>query len=177
MNYYDIDIEKENKPLSVEQAYFIQALINKSDIEEIMPFILRLYADRNSRIKQLNSIIPEITENALNIAKESENEYWHALETMNCIFKPVQIREGMDYAYWTSYARFLSKCCPDGKIKGFSNECVIGQSMNWFIDYLKNNNNWIEFEKNDKRLVDYARLVIKVNNIKTVYDYKENKDE
>ena len=176
MNCYDVDTEKENKPLAFEQICDIQAIINKDDIEEIMPFIIRLYADRNSRIKQLNTLIPEITENALNIAKESENEYWHALETVNCIFKPIKIRKGMDYAYWTSYASFLSKCCPDGEIKGFNKECVIGQSMNWFIDYLKNNNNWLEFEKKDKRLVDYARLVIKVNNIKTEYDYKENKD-
>jgi len=173
MNYYDIDTEKENKTLSIEQTYFIQELINKDDIEEIMPFIIRLYADRNSRIKQLNALIPEITESALNIAKESENEYWHALETVNCIFKPVKIMKGMDYAYWTTYAAFLSKCCPDGKIKGFSRDCVIGKSMDWFIDYLKNNNNWTEFEKMDKRLVDYAKLVIKANDIKTEYDYKE----
>jgi len=151
MKYCDIDIEKENKSLSIEQMYFVHALINKDDIEEIMPFIIRLYADRNSRVKQLNALIPEITENALNIAKESEKEYWHALETINRLFRPIKIRKGMDYAYWISYAAFLSKCCPDGEIKGFSKECVIGKSMDWFIDYIKNHNDWLELEKNRQK--------------------------
>jgi hypothetical protein len=163
--------------VSSEQMYLIDTMLNRNDIEEIIPLMLKLYAKTTQRVKQLNSLIPEITENALEIAQKSENEYWHALETVNCIFKPIKIKKGMDYAYWTTYASFLSKCCPDGTPKGFNKKCVIAQSMTWFCEYLRTHNDWIDFEKMDKRLVDYAKLVIKANDIKLEYEYKENEDE
>ena len=79
--------------VSSEQMYAIDTILNRKDIEEIIPLMLKLYSKTTKRVKQLNSLIPEITENALEIAQESENEYWHALETVNCIFKPIKIKK------------------------------------------------------------------------------------
>jgi hypothetical protein len=178
------DFEEDKKELSLDNMLVIQGLLNHDDIETIMPALITAYATTHNRIRQLNKLIPEITENTIKIADESENEYYHALETANAIFTPAKIKKGLEYTYFPSYALFLIKCCKDGTSKGYNKECVISRMMDWLCEFVRTNSIWMEYIKkddsygniikdNDNKIADYIKLVIKANSIKLEYDYKE----
>jgi len=178
------DFEENTKELSLDAIVVIQGLLNRDDIETIIPALITAYATTHNRIRQLNRLIPELTESAIKIADESENEYYHALETANMIFIPAKIKKGLEYAYFPSYVLFLMKCCKDGTPDGYNKECVISRMMDWLCEFLRTNNCWLEYihrydsydniiMNNDNKIANYIKLVIKANGIKPEYEYKE----